>query len=103
MNENVIGGSRLFGQFKNNSFGMLNIHTNNNDNNLSTSYSAFRLRKDIRSRSTFGAIFTNVSNSEINNSVFGIDAQARFWEIVPFHYGIATYKILNIIISLKRP
>ena len=79
LNENVVGGSRLFGQFKNNSFGMLNIHTNNNDNNLSTSYSAFRLRKDIRSRSTFGAIFTNVSNSEINNSVFGIDAQARFW------------------------
>ena len=79
LNQKVLGGSRVFGQIGKYSIGALNIHTSTNTDNPATSYSAFRLRSDIRKRTTIGAVVTDVSNKNIQNSVIGIDAQMRFW------------------------
>ncbi len=79
LNQNVLGGTRIFGQIGKNSIGALNIHTKGEDGQPATAYSAFRLRSDIRDRTTIGAVITDVSNKNMQNSVFGIDGQMRFW------------------------
>lgn len=79
LNQNVIGGGRLFGQIGKVSIGALNIHTRAEGELPATAYSALRLRSDIRDRTTIGAIVTDVSNNDGQNSVFGIDGQMRFW------------------------
>ena len=79
LNQNVLGGSRVFGQIGKNSIGALNIHTKGENGQPATAYSAFRLRSDIRDRTTVGAVITDVSNKNGQNSVFGIDGQMRFW------------------------
>ena len=79
LNQNVLGGTRIFGQIGKNSIGALNIHTKGEDGQPATAYSAFRLRSDIRDRTTIGAVITDVSNNNMQNSVFGIDGQMRFW------------------------
>ena len=79
LNQNVLGGSRVYGQIGKTSVGALNIHTQAENGLLSTAYSALRLRSDIRDRTTIGAIVTDVSNKEAQNSVIGFDGQMRFW------------------------
>ena len=79
LDQNVLGGSRLYGQIGKTSIGALNIHTQAENGLPATAYSALRLRSDIRDRTTIGAIVTDVSNKEIQNSVFGFDGQMRFW------------------------
>jgi hypothetical protein len=79
LNQDVIGGGRLFGQIGKVSIGALNIHTRAEGELPATAYSALRLRSDIRDRTTIGAIVTDVSNNDGQNSVFGIDGQMRFW------------------------
>ena len=56
-------------------FNALNIHTQAENGLPSTAYSALRLRSDIRDRTTIGAIVTDVSNKEAQNSVIGFDGQ----------------------------
>ena len=79
LNQNVLGGSRMYGQIGKTSIGALNIHTQAENGLPATAYSALRLRSDIRDRTTIGAIVTDVSNKETQNSVFGFDGQMRFW------------------------
>ena len=79
LDQNVLGGSRLYGQIGKTSIGALNIHTQAENGLPATAYSALRLRSDIRDRTTIGAIVTDVSNKETQNSVFGFDGQMRFW------------------------
>ena len=79
LNQDVAGGARMFGQIGNTSIGALNIHTRAEGNLPATAYSALRLRSDVRDRTTVGAIVTDVTNNDGQNSVFGLDAQMRFW------------------------
>ena len=79
LNQDVVGGARLFGQIGNTSIGALNIHTRADGDLPATHYSAIRLRKDVRDRTTVGAIITDVSSKGVRNSVYGIDGQMRFW------------------------
>jgi len=79
LNQNVLGGSRMYGQIGKTSIGALNIHTQAENGLPSTAYSALRLRSDVRDRTTIGAIVTDVSNKETQNSVLGLDGQMRFW------------------------
>jgi|TARA_A100001037_G_scaffold93268_1_gene84747 hypothetical protein len=79
LNQDVLGGTRIFGQIGKNSIGALNIHTKGENGQPATAYSAFRIRSDVRDRTTIGAVITDVSNNNMQNSVFGIDGQMRFW------------------------
>jgi len=79
LNQDVVGGARLFGQIGKTSVGALNIHTRADGDLPATHYSAIRLRKDVRDRTTVGAIITDVSSKGIRNSVYGIDGVMRFW------------------------
>jgi len=79
LNQDVVGGTRLFGQIGKTSVGALNIHTRDDGDLPATHYSAIRLRKDVRDRTTVGAIITDVSSKGVRNSVYGIDGQMRFW------------------------
>lgn len=79
LNQDVVGGARLFGQIGKTSVGALNIHTRADGDLPATHYSAIRLRKDVRDRTTVGAIITDVSSKGIRNSVYGIDGEMRFW------------------------
>ena len=79
LNQDVAGGARMFGQIGNTSIGALNIHTRAEGDLPATAYSALRLRSDIRDRTTVGAIVTDVTNNDGQNSVFGLDGQMRFW------------------------
>ncbi|MBT3478684.1 MAG: carbohydrate binding family 9 domain-containing protein [Candidatus Marinimicrobia bacterium] len=79
LNQDVVGGARMFGQVGNTSVGALNIHTRGNGEAPATHYSAIRLRKDVRDRTTVGVILTDVASKGVRNSVYGIDGQMRFW------------------------
>lgn len=79
LNQDVAGGARMFGQIGNTSIGALNINTRAEGDLPATAYSALRLRSDIRDRTTLGAIVTDVTNNDGQNSVFGLDGQMRFW------------------------
>jgi len=79
LNQDVVGGARMFGQIGKTSVGALNIHTRADGDLPATHYSAIRLRKDVRDRTTVGAIITDVSSKGIRNSVYGIDGEMRFW------------------------
>ena len=79
LNQDVMGGSRLYGQIGKTSVGALNIHTRAENGLPATAYSAIRLRSDVRDRTTVGAIITDLTSSGGTNSVFGIDGQMRFW------------------------
>ena len=79
LNQDVVGGARLFGQIGKTSVGALNIHTRADGDLPATHYNAIRLRKDVRDRTTVGAIITDVSSKGVRNSVYGIDGQMRFW------------------------
>ena len=79
LNQDVVGGARMFGQIGKTSVGALNIHTRDDGDLPATHYSAIRLRKDVRDRTTVGAIITDVSSKGVRNSVYGIDGQMRFW------------------------
>ena len=79
LNQDVVGGARMFGQIGKTSVGTLNIHTRADGDLPATHYSAIRLRKDVRDRTTVGAIITDVSSKGIRNSVYGIDGEMRFW------------------------
>ena len=79
LNQDVAGGARMFGQIGNTSIGALNIRTRAEGDLPATAYSALRLRSDIRDRTTVGAIVTDVTNNDGQNSVFGLDGQMRFW------------------------
>ena len=79
LNQDVVGGVRLFGQIGKTSVGALNIRTRDDGDLPATHYSAIRLRKDVRDRTTVGAIITDVSSKGVRNSVYGIDGQMRFW------------------------
>ena len=79
LNQDVVGGARLFGQIGKTSVGALNIHTRADGDLPATHYNAIRLRKDVRDRTTVGAIITDVSSKGIRNSVYGIDGEMRFW------------------------
>jgi len=79
LNQDVVGGARMFGQIGKTSVGALNIHTRDDGDLPATHYSAIRLRKDVRDRTTVGAIITDVSSKGVRNSVYGIDGEMRFW------------------------
>ena len=79
LNQDVSGGTRVYGQIGKTSIGGLNIHTHAENDMPATAYSALRLRTDIRDRTTIGAIVTDVSTSGSQNTVMGIDGQMRFW------------------------
>ena len=79
LNQDVSGGTRVYGQIGKTSIGGLNIHTHAENDMPATAYSALRLRTDIRDRTTIGAIVTDVSTNGSQNTVMGIDGQMRFW------------------------
>ena len=78
----IIGGGRLTGQAGPFSMGFLNLQTDDaiiDDERLRGANNAVvRVRADVAPRTTVGAIFTNLENTDAYNRVGGADLSARF-------------------------
>jgi hypothetical protein len=79
----ILYGARVTGRVGDYSIGALNMHTDAGDlaNIESTNYTVLRLRRDILSRSTIGALFTNRSRSLVgdgSSQLYGVDAGLAF-------------------------
>ena len=80
IDNDIIGGGRVTGQQGRWSLGALDLQTRDAsvDERRGANNFVGRLRNDIGARSTVGAIFTNVQNSETYNRVAGVDYEQRF-------------------------
>lgn len=79
----IVGGGRLTGQMGPISLGFLSLQTEDAtlDGGIirrGANNTVVRLRADVAPRTTVGAIFTNLQNSEAHNRVGGVDVSARF-------------------------
>jgi len=79
----ILYGGRVTGRVGDYSIGALNMHTDASDltNIESTNFTVLRLRRDILSRSTIGALFTNRSQSLVGDGssrLYGVDAGLAF-------------------------
>jgi hypothetical protein len=79
----ILYGARVTGRVGDYSIGALNMHTDASDltNIESTNFTVLRLRRDILSRSTIGALFTNRSQSlagDGSSRLYGVDAGLAF-------------------------
>jgi hypothetical protein len=79
----ILYGARVTGRVGDYSVGALNMHTDAGDltNIESTNFTVLRVRRDILSRSTIGALFTNRSQSLVGDGtsqLYGIDAALAF-------------------------
>jgi hypothetical protein len=87
INNEILGGGRLTGQAGKLSFGLLDLHTEDSEQVVDdvpvltpgANNAVVRLRGDVLPRTSVGAIFTNLQNSELNERSFGADAAVRFW------------------------
>ncbi|MCH7826173.1 MAG: carbohydrate binding family 9 domain-containing protein [Acidobacteria bacterium] len=80
----IIGGGRVTGQQGPWSIGVLDLQTQDAEpegegERKGANNFVGRVRNDIRVRSTVGAIFTNLQNSQTYNRVAGIDYEQRFF------------------------
>ncbi len=88
----IDAGARVTGKIGNFDIGALNINTDgdNFSNIESTGFSVLRVKRDIFSRSTIGAIFTDRSESLVgdgSNQLYGIDGSFDFLD----DFSIDTY------------
>jgi len=88
----IEAGARLTGKIGDFDIGALNISTDGDDfsNVESTGFSVIRVKRDIFSRSSLGAIFTDRSESlvgEGSNQLYGIDGSFDFFD----DFSIDTY------------
>jgi hypothetical protein len=79
----ILYGARVTGRVGEYSIGALNMHTDAGDlaNIESTNFTVLRLRRDVLSRSTIGALFTNRSRSLVDggsSQLYGVDAGLAF-------------------------
>ena len=82
ISNNILAGARLTGQVGKISVGLLNIQTGRNSElDLPIANNAVaRVRADVLSRTTFGAIATNLQQGGGGyNRAFGVDGVRRFW------------------------
>jgi hypothetical protein len=83
-------GARLSGKVGGFGIGALNIDTSDDLTSLtpSTNFTVVRVKRDILRRSSFGALFTNRSESAVvpgaSNQVYGADANFSFFQNVAF-------------------
>ncbi len=74
----ILGGARLTGKMGAYELGLLTMQTKDAPEQPATNYTALRLRRALRGRSTVGAIFTNVSQSGYDNRALGLDTSLWF-------------------------
>jgi hypothetical protein len=79
----ILYGARVTGRVGEYSIGALNMHTDAGDlaNIESTNFTVLRLRRDVLSRSTIGALFTNRSRSLVDggsSQLYGVDTGLAF-------------------------
>jgi hypothetical protein len=83
----ILGGGRLTGQAGRLHFGLLDLHTEDTEQIIDdapvrvpgANNAVVRLRGDVLPRTSVGAIFTNLQNSELSERSIGADAAIRFW------------------------
>jgi hypothetical protein len=78
----IIAGARLVGKTDSYSIGVLNMQTAEKDNEPTTNYAAFRLKKDILGQSYIGVLATNKQSPGRYNRVYGADANLRFSNLI---------------------
>ena len=89
LTDEILAGARLTGQVGRFSVGLMNIETGEHVNNLFQNASAnntvARVRTNLFSRASVGAIFTNLEESNSYNRVLGFDTNFRFWSSSQFN------------------
>ncbi|MGM0586876.1 MAG: DUF5916 domain-containing protein [Bacteroidota bacterium] len=82
LTDQILAGTRIVGQGDRLSYGLMNIETGDEMDQLFGTQSAnntvARFRSKLFNRATAGAIFTNVQESDSYNRALGLDAQYRF-------------------------
>jgi hypothetical protein len=74
----IVAGARLSGRQGRTMIGAMNIQTDDQDLLPSQNFTVLRVRRDVLSRSTVGALFTNVQGGGDFNRVVGADASFFF-------------------------
>lgn len=83
----IIAGARLSGRQGPYTVGAMNIQTDENDFLPSENFTVLRVRRDLLSRSSVGALFTNRQGGGTYNRVFGADINLLFkrvWSLEGF-------------------
>ncbi len=83
----IVGGARVTGKVGRFDVGLLNIHAGEEtvSDSKPTNFSVVRIRRDILSRSSVGAMFTNRSVSRVapgSSQAYGVDGTFAFFENV---------------------
>lgn len=78
IDNDILGGVRLTGQTGRHSIGLMSLQTGDSEELAGANNSVARLRTDLASRTTVGAIFTNLQSSAGYNRVAGVDGTVRF-------------------------
>lgn len=74
----ILGGGRLTGQVGRFTVGLLDLQTQDDGPVSGANNAVGRIRADVGSRSSVGAILTNLQNAEGWNRAAGVDGQFRF-------------------------
>lgn len=74
----IRGGARLSGRQGRTSLGLMSLQTDATDATPGENFSVVRVRRDVFSRSSVGAVVTNRQGGEGFNRVAGVDASLRF-------------------------
>ncbi|MCY4628263.1 MAG: DUF5916 domain-containing protein [Acidobacteria bacterium] len=74
----VLGGTRLSGRQGAYTVGLMGMATAETDNQTGERFTVARVRRDIFSRSTIGAVFTDRSSDGVFNRVAGLDTNLHF-------------------------
>ncbi len=69
----IFGGARLTQKVGRFDVGLMDMQTQDSPAQEATNYSVARVRRNLRGRSTVGAIFTNAVSQGYDNQAFGID------------------------------
>jgi hypothetical protein len=87
----IQGGARLTGKARGVNVGFLNMQTDNVGATSAANFTAARVNKDLRNRSSLGAMFVNkaatggtVTNTEQWNRTFGVDGKLGIGETITF-------------------
>jgi len=75
----IIGGGRYSGRTGRFTIGVMDIQTKAQDEREGQNYGVARVRADLSSRSSVGAIVTNVQGDGTENRAAGADMALRFW------------------------
>lgn len=74
----IVGGTRLSGRQGAYTVGLMGMATAETENQVGERFTVARIRRDIFSRSTIGAVFTDRSSDGVFNRVAGLDTNLHF-------------------------